>query len=125
MWNMLRMCEQMHEKAKTEEDDLSHQRLRHLGLFVFESVEEELRNLPSVGELSPESVFKENFVDEIGLSDTVKTYLRGYTKLLFQLADFDVTERTITLFANYALFYWMSTRETLQILGNEPPGGNK
>ena len=108
-----------------EEDDLPYQRLRHLGLFVFESIEEELRKLPPIEESSPENILKEDFIDEIGFSSDVKKYLREYVKLSFQLFDSDVGEYTITLFANYVLSYWLSLREIFQILGSEQTNENE
>lgn len=107
-----------------EEDDLPYQRLRHLGLFVFESIEEELRKLLPIEESSPENILKEDFIDEIGFSSDVKKYLREYVKVSFQLVDSGVDEYTITLFANYVLFYWLSLREIFHILGSEQPNEN-
>lgn len=104
---------------ETEKDDLPRQRLRHLGLFVFESVEEELRKLPPLKEPPLDRMLKEDFIDEMGFSDTVKTYLQKYVTLLFHLFDSDADENMITLFANYVLFYWISIREIFHVLGSE------
>lgn len=100
----------------TEDCDLSKQKLRHLGLFVFASLEEEIRTRSPPEEVSHESIFKGNLADEMGFSDFVKVCLRKYVELSSQLMDIDVDQDTITLFVNYTLFYWLKTRNILHLL---------
>ena len=114
----------MHKKVKTTKmvGVRSHKNGRSK---VFESIEEELRKLLPIEESSPKNILKEDFIDEIGFSNDVKKYLREYVKVSFQLFDSDVDEYTITLFANYVLFYWLSLREIFHILGSEQSNENE
>ena len=98
------------------EHDLSQQRLRNLGLFVFASLEQESRTLPPFEELSGTGVFMGDLPQRIGFSDFTRTCLREYVKQSSQLLGIDADESTITLFTNYTVYYWVKTRKILSLL---------
>lgn len=100
----------------TKDCDLSRQKLKYLGFFVFASLEEEVRDLSPPDDISHERIFEGNLAEEMGFSDLVKVCLKKYVELLSQLLGLTTDEDTIRLFVNYTLFYWLKTREILHVI---------
>ena len=117
--------EKLSRTLEIEKEDFSYQNMKYLGLFVFGLVEKELKNLPPFKEPSLECILEENFINEIGFSDTVKKYLRDFVKFSFQQDGFAVDQSIIIQFANYALIYWISVREIFMTLKSGHSDGNE